>query len=112
MKQKTKLDIIYSSISILDAIITMGFFFLSGNFVIENIPDDFTGLLLFVVYILICLGSCLIRNSYLLKRYLNEITKLEEKQNRKDEKSYCVSIYLFPLFAMVSCIISLCVIIG
>ncbi len=105
MKHKTKLDLKYSVISIIDAIIILSFFFLTCDYVIQNVPDSFIGLLLIYLYAAICLLSCVIRCIHLLKSYYKELEN--DKENSKS-KFY---IYFFPLFAVVSCIISLFVII-
>ena len=107
MNLKTKLDLKYSSISITDAIITLGFFFSTCNMVIQKLPQGLKGLLFLIIYASISLLSCVVRNIHLLKKYCEESKKI------KQEKVYSKSdfyIYLFPFFAVISCILSLSVI--
>lgn len=106
MKPKTKLDFKYCSISIVDAIITVGFFFSTCEIVIQKLPEGLKGLLFLIMYSAISLLSCVIRNIHLLKIYNEDLEKIKLSKVYPKSKFY---IYLFPLFAVISCILSLCV---
>ena len=108
MKPKTKLDIKYSCISIIDAFITLGFFFSTCDNVIQNLPEGLKGLFFLILYSSICLLSCAIRNFYLLKRYYKEIEQLKERNKKVCKKKEC-PVYLLPLFAVISCFLSICI---
>ena len=110
MKNKFKLDIIYSSISIFDAIITLTFFLSTCDYVIKNVPDDFFGFLYITIYACICLLSCVFRNLYLLKKYFREIEKINSKKSLNKEQKHSFPIYLLPLFSIISCLLSLVVV--
>lgn len=108
MNPKTKLNLKYSIISITDAIITVGFFFSTCEIVIQKVPEGLKGLLFLIMYATISLLTCVIRNIHLLKIYYEELEKIKQSKLFSKSKFY---IYLFPFFAVISCILSLCVII-
>ena len=107
MNHKTKLDLKYSSIGIIDAIITLGFFFSTCDMVIQKLPEGFKGLIFLIIYASISLLSCVVRNIHLLKKYCEESEKIKQEKVYSKSNFY---ICLFPLFAVVSCILSLSVI--
>lgn len=107
MNLKTKLDLKYSSISITDAFITLGFFFSTYEMIIQKLPEGLKGLLFLIIYAAISLLSCVVRNIHLLKNYCEELEKIKQSKRYPKSKFY---IYLYPLFAVVSCILSLIVI--
>lgn len=88
MKQKVKLDILYSSLAILDCIITLSIFFTTYEFVIKLVPDGLFALLLFIFYAIFLLGGCIIRENIYLNKYYKKIQKLESrKKDTKKKKS-------------------------
>lgn len=110
MKPKTQLDILYSTIAILDAIVTLAVFFSTCDYVINRLPDGFRGFILLIVYAFMCLGTCIIRSYYLLQQYMIKVADITTKNAHKKYKLHERFIILFPVFALLACFLSIFII--